>query len=91
MIKNILTHIDGIELYGVLSILLFFAVFGGMLVWAFCLRRADLDAMRCIPLEERNGSGLEAPGAGGRSPAAAAEAGGGSGSAATPAATIPRK
>ena len=50
MIKNVLTHIGGIEAYGILSICLFFAVFTGMLVWAFRLNREDLDAIGRIPL-----------------------------------------
>ncbi len=50
MIKNVLTHIGVIEAYGILSICLFFAVFTGMLVWAFRLNREDLDAIGRIPL-----------------------------------------
>jgi hypothetical protein len=52
MIRNVLTHMDGIEVYGLISILLFFFFFAGTLVWAFRLNRHHLDAMGRIPLDE---------------------------------------
>ena len=51
MIKNVLTHIGGVENFGIISISLFFAVFIGMLVWTFGRKRAYLDAMSTLPLE----------------------------------------
>ena len=51
MIKNVLTHIGGVENFGIISISLFFIVFIGMLVWAFGRKRAYLDAMSALPLE----------------------------------------
>ena len=50
MIKNVLTHIGGIEAYGIISICLFFVFFTGMLVWAFRLDRRQLDAIGRLPL-----------------------------------------
>lgn len=52
MIKNVLTHIGGIEAYGILSVCLFFVVFTGMLVWALRLNRQELDACGRIPLAD---------------------------------------
>lgn len=52
MIRNVLSHIGGVEVYGILSILLFFAFFTGMLVWAFRLKPGHLDAMGRIPLHD---------------------------------------
>jgi cytochrome c oxidase cbb3-type subunit 4 len=52
MIRNVLSHISGVELYGIVSILLFFAFFTGMLVWAFRLGRGHLEAMRQLPLND---------------------------------------
>lgn len=52
MIRNILTHIGGIEVYGIASITLFFAFFLGMLAWAFRLNRRHLDRMGRLPLED---------------------------------------
>lgn len=51
MIKNVLTHIDGIGLYGVLSICIFFAFFAGMLLWAFARNKSYLDKMSALPLD----------------------------------------
>jgi hypothetical protein len=51
MIKNVLTHIDGIGLYGVLSIGIFFAFFTGMLLWAFAQKKSHLDKMSVLPLD----------------------------------------
>ena len=44
MIKNVLTHIGGIEAYGIVSVCLFFVFFASMLVWVFRLDRRDLEA-----------------------------------------------
>ena len=52
MIRNVLTHIGGVDVYGVASILLFFACFTGMVIWACRLRRPHLDAMGRLPLED---------------------------------------
>jgi hypothetical protein len=52
MIRNILTHIGGVENYGVISICFFFAFFTAMLLWALRLRRPYLESMRSLPLEE---------------------------------------
>jgi hypothetical protein len=52
MIRNVLSHIGGIEAYGILSILLFFAFFTGMLVWAFRIKPGHLEAMGRIPLHD---------------------------------------
>ncbi len=51
MIRNVLSHIGGVEVYGIVSILLFFLFFTGMLVWAFRLGRGHLEAMGRLPLE----------------------------------------
>lgn len=52
MIRNVLTHIGGVEMYGILSILLFFAFFAGMLVWAFRLKPGHLEAMGRLPVSD---------------------------------------
>jgi hypothetical protein len=54
MIRNILTHIGGIENFGLISIGLFFTVFVSMLAWACGRRRDYLDAMSALPLEPEN-------------------------------------
>lgn len=64
MIKNVLTHIGGVENFGLISIGLFFALFIGMLIWAFCKKRPYLDAMSALPLErdeENNSTSTQPP------------------------------
>lgn len=53
MIKNILTHIGGIENYGIISMCLFVFVFVGMLIWAFTLKKNHLEDMAGVPLENQ--------------------------------------
>ncbi len=57
MIENVLRHIGGIENYGILSLILFFACFLGMVGWALCLKRPFLEAMSHLPIE----NGLDDP------------------------------
>ena len=52
MIKNVLEHIGGIENYGIISILLFFASFLGALIWVFTLKKNYINKMKHLPLED---------------------------------------
>ena len=52
MIKNVLSDIGGVGLYGVISISLFFAVFTGMLIWAFRMKKNFADSMSALPLND---------------------------------------
>jgi len=52
MIKNVLSDIGGIGLYGVISICLFFAVFTGMLIWAFRMKKTFAQRMSACPLHD---------------------------------------
>jgi cytochrome c oxidase cbb3-type subunit 3 len=52
MYKEVLDKIIGIGLYGIVSILIFFAFFTGMLVWAFALKKNYLNTMGSLPLED---------------------------------------
>lgn len=52
MIKNVLTDIGGVGIYGAVSICLFFAVFSGAVIWAMGLRKSFLETMSALPLEE---------------------------------------
>jgi hypothetical protein len=56
MIQNVLRDIGGVGIYGVISICLFFAVFGGALLWAFLRNKTFLNAMSSLPLDERDES-----------------------------------
>ncbi len=50
MINNILSNIDGVGMYGVISICIFFSFFIGMLVWAFTRNKKYLTRMGELPL-----------------------------------------
>ena len=52
MIRNVLERIGGIENYGIISILLFFACFAGALIWAFTLKKNYISKMKHLPLED---------------------------------------
>ena len=51
MIQNVLRHMGGIENYGILSLILFFACFLGAVWWALRLKRPFLDDMARLPLD----------------------------------------
>ena len=51
MEKEILSRIDGVGIYGVISICLFFSFFTGMLVWAFTKKKNYLETMGRLPLD----------------------------------------
>jgi cytochrome c oxidase cbb3-type subunit IV len=52
MIKNVISSLGGVDVYGIISICFFFAFFIGMLIWAFRLKRSYLDSMRELPLDD---------------------------------------
>jgi hypothetical protein len=52
MIKNVLSDMGGVGLYGVISITLFFAVFVGMLVWALGMKKSFAQSMSVLPLND---------------------------------------
>lgn len=52
MIKNVLSDIGGVGLYGVISISLFFAVFLGMLLWVFGMKKSFAKTMSALPLDD---------------------------------------
>ena len=52
MIKNVLTHIGGVEVYGVISICLFFAVFSIAVVLALRMKKSVANRLGALPLED---------------------------------------
>ena len=61
MIQNVLRHMGGIENYGIISLILFFACFFGMLIWSFGLKKSFLNRMSRMPLDadpENSNEGL---------------------------------
>jgi cytochrome c oxidase cbb3-type subunit IV len=59
MEKEILSRIDGIGVYGVVSISIFFLFFTGMLVWAFAKKKNYLEKMSSLPLDGGEKSATE--------------------------------
>ena len=55
MIKDVLENIGGVGVYGVISILIFFSTFVGVLIWVFTLRKSDLKEASEIPLRDEPG------------------------------------
>lgn len=51
MEEKIITHMDGVAIYGVISIGIFFVFFSGLLVWAFLRKKSYLDRMGALPLD----------------------------------------
>ncbi len=55
MIKNVLSDMGGVGLYGVISVCLFFTVFTGAMIWTFAQRKSLMDSMGALPLaDDRN-------------------------------------
>jgi cbb3-type cytochrome oxidase subunit 3 len=52
MIKNVLSDIGGVGLYGVISITLFFTVFIGMLLWVWAMKKSFAQSMSALPLDD---------------------------------------
>ena len=51
MYKEVLENISGIGLYGIVSILIFFVFFSGVLVWACALSSKYLKNLGDLPLQ----------------------------------------
>ena len=51
MIEHALHRLNGIEVFGIISVCLFFAFFTGMLLWASRLKKNYLNSMQQLPLD----------------------------------------
>ena len=52
MIQNVLKEIGGVGIYGVISVCLFCALFGGALLSACLHKKAFINRMSTLPLED---------------------------------------
>jgi cytochrome c oxidase cbb3-type subunit 4 len=59
MIENVMHHIGGVGMFGIISVLLFFAFFAGMVVWAASLKKPYLNSMRDLPLDQESAPNSE--------------------------------
>lgn len=53
-IKGHLTSIDGIEIYPIISFLIFFTFFIGLTVYVVKMKKNRIDEIKNIPLEDEN-------------------------------------
>ena len=51
MEEKIICSMNGVSMYGIISICIFFAFFTGMLIWAFTQKKNYLDKMGSLPLD----------------------------------------
>jgi len=54
MMQNVLKAIGGVEVYGIISVCLFFLVFTVALVWTCVQKKSFLKSMSALPLEDEN-------------------------------------
>lgn len=52
MYKEVLRSIDGVEVFPVISLLLFFAFFVGVVVWSIKLDRQRVSELAHLPLDQ---------------------------------------
>lgn len=53
-VKNHMDSIAGIEIYPIISLLIFFTFFMGLFWWVFTAKKTHIDEMRNIPLDNQN-------------------------------------
>ncbi len=51
IVHSLLREAENLNAYGLFSFFLFFGFFIGVLVWAFALKKKDLDEMGALPLD----------------------------------------
>lgn len=63
MEQKVLSGINGVGIYGIVSILIFVAFFTGTLFWVFCLKKNYLNHMGGLPLDggEKNSTDKNQP------------------------------
>ncbi len=59
MISEVLSSIKDVAIYPIVTLLIFFAAFLGVVVWTFRLRKSEVVRMSRLPLEDTTGSGME--------------------------------
>lgn len=54
MYKNVLQNIDHIAIWPVISFIIFFAFFLGLLLWVFMVDKKFIDRMKALPIEDES-------------------------------------
>jgi cytochrome c oxidase cbb3-type subunit IV len=57
MYKNVLQSIEGVEIYPIISLLVFVVFFAGLLVWVLRVDKSYIKEMELLPLEEKEKRG----------------------------------
>jgi len=52
LIKQHLESIAGVEIFPIISFIIFSVVFIAMLIYAFSIKKADIEVMKQIPLDD---------------------------------------
>lgn len=53
-VKGHLNSIDGIEIYPIISFIIFFSFFIGLSIYVFTMKKSKVEEMKNIPLEDEN-------------------------------------
>lgn len=59
MYKQVLQHIDGIDIYPVISLVIFFTFFLGLIFWIFTIKKSYITKMSHLPLESSGDNSME--------------------------------
>ncbi len=52
-IKHNMETIDGVAIFPILSLVIFFAFFVGLGIWVFCYKKEKIDELSNIPLNDK--------------------------------------
>ncbi|MCK5766020.1 MAG: CcoQ/FixQ family Cbb3-type cytochrome c oxidase assembly chaperone [Bacteroidales bacterium] len=52
LLNQFIESVDGIEIYLIISLLLFLGIFVLITIWAFSLKKSDVEKMKEIPFDE---------------------------------------
>lgn len=58
MYKDVLSRIEGVELFPLISLVIFFTFFVLLITWVIRLNRGYIDTMAHMPLEDEESSGM---------------------------------
>lgn len=58
-IKHNLTSIDGVSIYPIISLLIFFLFFAVMITWVYRMRKAKVEELSNIPFENEENEGFQ--------------------------------
>jgi cbb3-type cytochrome oxidase subunit 3 len=58
MYKNVLQSIENVQIWPVISFVIFFVFFLCLLLWVFTTDKKFIDEMKAMPIEEKDSSNL---------------------------------